>query len=438
MTDFIELGENKDAVIVESEYTNICGGYESTNMKRHGSIVYNNAESKVYLYRTRFAWVFGLYLSETKYFFSSKVTSCVYPYEAKWTKSNLLIKEYKKYKYIQDLEGSFVDIDFDAKESSLGLLCTRNAHWIRGSNLQHSDMYNSMVLFNKIEPNDVYQGRLGDCWLLSALSSLAEFPLFMNNVFTSNEISKDGKYIIKLYDAGQKKWIDVTIDDRIPCTYSQKWYDVPTPLYTRPHENELYILLLEKAFAKMAGSYDKLNGGHPAAAWLALTGCEDIEMWSRQDLNWVGFSFDVESFRKNPWNFQNLPPFIYKKKHNNFNNMFNLLKNYDKLNYIMEAAIMTNSKKKEHERVDGLIELHAYSLIAVYDDGNHKLVQLRNPWGDGHEWNGGWSDSSKLWDKYPEVTKKIRPKRKDDGLFWMPWNDFTKTFNNIETCKKSF
>ena len=37
----------------------------------------------------------------------------------------------------------------------------------------------------------------------------------------------------------------------------------------------------EKAFAKFAGGYDKLDGGFPSLAWLALTGCEDQQVSSR-------------------------------------------------------------------------------------------------------------------------------------------------------------
>ena len=38
------------------------------------------------------------------------------------------------------------------------------------------------LLFNKIEPNDVCQGAVGDCWLMAAISAVAEFPCFIEQV----------------------------------------------------------------------------------------------------------------------------------------------------------------------------------------------------------------------------------------------------------------
>ncbi len=66
-------------------------------------------------------------------------------------------------------------------------------------------------------------------------------------------------------------------------------------------DDELYILILEKAFAKFSGDllsitrkysplfnskalnliqggFDKLDGGFPSLAWLVLTGCEDQQV----------------------------------------------------------------------------------------------------------------------------------------------------------------
>jgi len=40
-----------------------------------------------------------------------------------------------------------------------------------------SEIFDNVMLFSdKIQPNDINQGQLGDCYFLAVLSSLAEFP----------------------------------------------------------------------------------------------------------------------------------------------------------------------------------------------------------------------------------------------------------------------
>lgn len=82
-----------------------------------------------------------------------------------------------------------------------------------------------MYLFEDgIQPNDVVQGALGDCWLLAALASLAEFPGAIENCFISFEHSSRGKYWFKLFDAriGKRKRVYIHIDDYIPCFRDDK------------------------------------------------------------------------------------------------------------------------------------------------------------------------------------------------------------------------
>ena len=37
------------------------------------------------------------------------------------------------------------------------------------------------MLFADVEPADACQGRVGNCWLIAALSALAEFPAYFKN-----------------------------------------------------------------------------------------------------------------------------------------------------------------------------------------------------------------------------------------------------------------
>lgn len=59
----------------------------------------------------------------------------------------------------------------------------------------------------------------------------------------------------------------MTIDDLFPC------YPKGGPIFSRGHGNELWILLLEKAYAKLHNNYFLLRGGYTIEALIDLTGC---------------------------------------------------------------------------------------------------------------------------------------------------------------------
>ena len=60
---------------------------------------------------------------------------------------------------------------------------------------------------------------------------------------------------------------EVTIDDMFPCEPRGQ------PLFTSCPNNELWMMLLEKAYAKLHGSYYLLKGGFVSEALMDLTGC---------------------------------------------------------------------------------------------------------------------------------------------------------------------
>ena len=63
---------------------------------------------------------------------------------------------------------------------------------------------------------------------------------------------------MRLYDCALRKKVDVVIDDSIPCHRGSR-----EPLYAQHKGNEMYILLLEKAFAKFCGSYAQARSNLP-------------------------------------------------------------------------------------------------------------------------------------------------------------------------------
>jgi len=430
---------SSDIVIVYSKYTNIDGGYKKMTKKCYGSAVYYNEEDQKYLYklRTFFSqfWVIGNNLGSYSFFFKSDDFDEL-PENSSFKSSNIVITPYVESELYNNTDENqkFIDTEFKADFHSIGdseiVNNLKKISWVRCSNLQ--PMFSKMVLFHNVEPNDIFQGCVGDCWLLAAFASVAEFPdYFKTKIFKTKEVSKIGKYEINLFDCSKNKWITVTIDDKIPCSESNR-YMPPKPLFSQPHENEMYILLLEKAFAKMAGSYTKLDGGFPSLAWIVLTGCQNIEYWIKGDSDWS--KSIIVGNKNDPWNFQNVSGYGTREKCE-YENMFMYLKNCDTKNYLMSCAIHGDIMEKKRD--DGLVERHAYSLLHVYQKNNIRLLCIRNPWGAG-ESTLDWSDSSSKWEEYSEIAKEVNFTADNDGKFWIEWSDFLNIFDEVQIACKSF
>lgn len=150
--------------------------------------------------------------------------------------------------------------------------------------------------FKEIKPTDIHQGSLGDCWLLCSISALAEYPERIKKLFDFSQV-KEGKYGVRLwYDetaraerhhfrSGRRNgWATQKVfyvDDYFPYTPDGR------PAYSRMKKGELWVALIEKAFAKCYGSYEELCGGQSADALFQMTGykCETIDWASGYNAN---------------------------------------------------------------------------------------------------------------------------------------------------------
>jgi hypothetical protein len=115
------------------------------------------------------------------------------------------------------------------------------------------------------------QGKIGNCWFISAVSGLVENKSLLHQV-----IPKDQSFSREIY-AGifhfnfwlYGDWIDVVIDDRLPCTASDGKLLFSS---NNQQKNEFWCSLLEKAYAKFYGSYERLIGGYIYEAYTDMTG----------------------------------------------------------------------------------------------------------------------------------------------------------------------
>ncbi|EEF38998.1 calpain, putative [Ricinus communis] len=246
-------------------------------------------------------------------------------------------------------------------------------------------------------PSDVCQGRLGDCWFLSAVAVLTEVSQ-ISEVIITPEYNEEGIYTVRFCIQGE--WVPVVVDDWIPCESPGK------PAFATSRKgNELWVSILEKAYAKLHGSYEALEGGLVQDALVDLTGGagEEIDMRSAQA------QIDLASGR-----------------------LWSQLLRFKQEGFLLGAGSPSGSDV--HISSSGIVQGHAYSLLQVREVDGHKLVQIRNPWANEVEWNGPWSDSSSEWTDRMKYKLKHVPQSKD-GIFWMSWQDFQIHFRSIYVCR---
>ena len=245
------------------------------------------------------------------------------------------------------------------------------------------------VFADKIEFNDVNQGSLGDCYFLSSITSLTEFPYLLKEKFRTQKFNEEGYYEVIFFIDGE--WQIIFLDDYFPYDPAKKTF-----AFCKPQGNELWAILLEKAWAKLNGGYTNIIGGIVSEPICALTG------------------FPTEF----------LP-------HKNFEeeDIFIKIEEGDKEGTIMSSA----SKGKDEVEQRGLVRSHAYTLITAkkWEQRNIYLIKLRNPWGEG-EWKGNWSDESSSWTD--EYKKYFNYEKKDDGIFWIDISDYMNNFESTYIC----
>jgi len=299
--------------------------------------------------------------------------------------------------------------------------------WLRANEFSKDGR---MQLFgDTIDSSDICQGALGNCWLLAAIACLAEHRGAINSVFRSKERNPRGKYRLRLYDGVQEKWENIIIDDYIPCDKDRYERDgVAKPVFSQPNGNELYAMLLEKAFAKFCGSYADTEGGQTIWAIRAMTG--DPARWFYRSSDKTGWNRKDLENKADPKN-RRASVLVDKGEKIDNEKMFEVLLKYHKLGSVLCAS--------QASGVGGLHSGHAYSILQVrkvntgvmgIGGTTYRLLQIRNPWGSG-EWKGAWADNSEEWTKHPEVKRAVSFEDKDDGAFWMCWDDYIQNWGSI-------
>ncbi|XP_043196205.1 calpain-B-like isoform X3 [Amphibalanus amphitrite] len=299
----------------------------------------------------------------------------------------------------------FEDPEFAAEDCSIFFSKSppRPFDWLRPSEI----VSNPQFISRDASRFDVQQGELGDCWLLAAVANLTLNKDLFAQIVPDNQNFEDeyaGIFHFRFWQYG--RWVDVVVDDRLPT------YNGQLVFMHSEDNNEFWSALLEKAYAKLHGSYESLKGG---------TTCEAMEDFS----GGVTEMYDID---KAP------------------DNLFQILLKADERKSLMGCSIEPDPNVLEAELSNGLIRGHAYSItkVCLADietprvSGQIPMVRVRNPWGNEAEWKGAFSDSSPEWQYIPEESRQEIGLTFDaDGEFWMTYKDFIGNFQRLEICNLS-
>lgn len=367
-------------------------------------------------------------------------------------------------------------------------LADPNANFLTEKALQRASAASS-YLFRDINPRTIQQGSVGDCWLVSTIASLANYPEAVHKLFEQHFRSDNGFYDMKLYDLKTGKWVRIVVDDTIAVGNGI------LQLRDGSHGKQFKYMkigfaggfwpqLLEKAFAKLMGGYPQLGHGDNAYAMDTLTGPRQVSTvyeWKdsdRRNMGWTNFRFVPGKDGKRARSYSR-------------GALLGLEQIWTRVwagkvgHRLMSASCCkttvqggkTGEKGFSGEALmeSGLFNNHAYSLLEVKDfrpntpapickrlsDGRIvndamcdqpdfssmyskstvpinsiterlRLCKVRNPWGDHKKFTGAWSDANRsTWAKHPDIHAAVGLQPVPDGTWWMTFEELERVMRKI-------
>jgi Calpain family cysteine protease len=211
----------------------------------------------------------------------------------------------------------------------------------------------------------------------------------------------------------------VLVDDRIPVY--KKTGKVVFAQCKDP--NELWVPLIEKAYAKLHGCYKALIGGYSHYALGDMTGFSPRLIGLKE--GYMGFSdkLSAESVWEMLWKY---------------------IKEWNSLLGCSIQSKASDGPKVEADAGNGLIMGHAYSfldlnVVKLKTGKEVRLVKVRNPWGKG-EWEGPWGDRSDEYEEHEDAIKaafshtgdhEVIEKNSNDGTFFMTFEDWFSRYTSV-------
>ncbi|XP_028611219.1 calpain-10 isoform X1 [Grammomys surdaster] len=259
----------------------------------------------------------------------------------------------------------------------------------------------------------VKQGLLGDCWFLCACAALQKSQHLLDQALNTNKEKvfppgqpgwSDQKYrgffTCRIWQFGH--WEEVTIDDRLPCLAGRLCFS------RCQREDVFWLPLLEKAYAKVHGSYEQLWAGQVADALVDLTGSL-AERWSLKDVMKTSGQQDRTS----------------GGEHRTCRQLLRL----------KDQCLISCSVLSPRAGARELGEFHAFIISDLQDLRSRTgqgilLLRIHNPWGR-RCWQGLWREGGEGWNQVEPAKESELLARLQEGEFWVEEEEFLREFDEV-------
>ncbi|EGV98316.1 Calpain-13 [Cricetulus griseus] len=258
----------------------------------------------------------------------------------------------------------FIDDTFPAEASSIGQKLLKGKHlskleWKRPQDLSEDPPH---FILEGASRFDIQQGRAGDCWFLAALGSLTQNPKCLQKILMDQSYSQQyaGIFHFRFWQCGQ--WVEVVVDDRLPVIGKNFLF-----VHPRRGNQEFWPCLMEKAYAKLLGSYSQIHYGYLPDALVDLT----------------GGVVTIVNLHSSP------------------SEILTAVKTAVKAGSMVACATPKGLTEESEVMENGLVSQHAYTVTGAeqiqYQRGWEEIIRLWNPWGNT-EWKGRWRDGMSCQD----------------------------------------
>lgn len=251
------------------------------------------------------------------------------------------------------------------------------------------------------------------------------------------------------------EWYDIVIDDRLPTVNGRL-------IHVHTFENlEFWPSLLEKAFAKLHGSYQSLHGCSLSEFFEDMTGWFVFQtLWFMTPLYFHFFPFShtgglCESINSEMADFEGLFTILCKSIDLNSYILASIEeKEADMASESCSVASFAGCGKRALP--NGLLVGQSYVVLdyrtCEVNGQTIHLIKVCNPWKRINElmhmkrkndssqpstgnWEGSWSKNSPEWISLPDSIKKHYSLHLEtDYEFWIPLDCFKQSFTNVEIC----